>query len=82
MPDILLRNLPAESVERLKRDAERHHRSLQAELRGIVDAELERRSEDEFWRLAAEIRAAIGPQNTDSTELIREDRDSDYGNAE
>lgn len=82
MPDILLRNLPLESVERLKRDAQRHHRSLQAELRGIVEAELERRSEDEFWHLAAELRASIGPQRTDSTELIRADRDSDYGNTE
>lgn len=38
-----------------------------------------RGEDDDFWDRAADLRASIGPQTTSSAELIREDRDSNYG---
>jgi plasmid stability protein len=79
MAQILVRDLTRETVESLKGRAERNRRSLQAELRLILEevAERERRraSFDEAVAAIDRIRAASGPQTTDSTELIREDRD-------
>lgn len=76
MSQILVRNLNPEVVAQLKLRAERNHRSLEAEVRAILE-ELtgwqERRAE--AIRYADWARAQNGPQVTDSTDLIREDRD-------
>jgi plasmid stability protein len=63
-------------IERLKRRAESHHRSLEAELRDI----LEQASRQADISLAAELADRIrtrleGRPHSDSAELIREDRD-------
>jgi plasmid stability protein len=76
MSQILIRNLPEETVESLKRQAKRNSRSLEAEARDILRREAtkaERR--EDFLQFAAQIRAANGPQRTDSVELIRADRE-------
>lgn len=76
MSQILVRNLSPDTVERLKETAKRHKRSLEAEVRDILErAGRPKYSLDDFYRMTAEIRANSGPQTSDSTDLIREDRD-------
>ncbi len=75
MANVSIRNLPNGVVERLKAKAKLHGRSLEAELREILER-ASRLSEEEFWRVAERISGEMGPQTTDSADLIREDRDS------
>jgi plasmid stability protein len=79
MSQILVRDLEPEIVEQLKRRARKNRRSLEQEVRLILEqaAEFARRQEnlDEFIKLADRIAAESGPQTSDSTDLIREDRD-------
>lgn len=80
MSQILVRNLDPQVVERLKKRAERNHRSLEAEVRAILEDHAERdvrqRRIEEFLAAADAIRTRSGPQHTDSADLVREDRDS------
>lgn len=77
MPNILVRNLEPETIERLKQRARRNRRSLQAEAKEILEdaatpAEL---TTDEFRRQAEAIRrTTAGRHQTDSVDLLREDR--------
>jgi plasmid stability protein len=78
MAQILIRNLSPETVEQLKELAKRNRRSLEAEVRGILEdaARRERRlTVEELLKIADSIREASGPQSSDSTDLIREDRE-------
>jgi plasmid stability protein len=78
MAQILIRDLSAETVEQLKELARHNRRSLEAEVRGILEdvARRERRlTVEELLKIADNIREASGPQSTDSTDLIREDRE-------
>ena len=77
MSDILVRNLDPEVVEELKLRAKRHRRSLQAEVREIIEREVKpsRLSREEFLAIIDRIRSNAPPQTTDSVDLIREDRD-------
>jgi plasmid stability protein len=76
MASVLVRDLDSAVVDRLKARAEENGRSLQKELKAI----LETAAAQATW---AEARAAVehvrqmlgGRQFSDSTELIREDRD-------
>jgi len=76
VPDILVRRVPAPIVKALKRRATRHRRSLQSE---VVDILATAAGSDRTpAQIAARIRArlrATGRTFTDSTPLIREDRD-------
>ncbi len=75
MAQILVRNLDDSVVAELKRVAESHGRSLEAEVREVLTAAT-RIDRSELIRRAAELRARNGPQTgPDSVELIREDRD-------
>ena len=78
MSQILVRDLSEETVDRLKQRARKNRRSLQQEARLILEqaAESARRQEslDEFIKLADRVAAESGPQTSDSTDLIREDR--------
>ncbi len=75
MAQILVRNLDDSVVADLKRVAERHGRSLEAEVREVLTAAT-RSERTELVRRAAELRARNGPQTgSDSVELIREDRE-------
>ncbi len=77
MPQLLVRNLQKEIVESLKQRAKANHRSLQAELALILEnaAKVQPNS---FWKHSASIREQLAQSKksfSDSTELIREDRD-------
>lgn len=86
MSDILIRNLSPATVEFWKRRAAKHRRSLQAEIATVLDETAGRETAlaanpyAEFAAWAAEFRKrTAGTHQTDSTELIREDRDTDHG---
>jgi plasmid stability protein len=75
MAQLLVRNIDDSVVSRLKEHARRHGRSLQAEVKSI----LERASQNDLERarkVANRIRRRIGRrQQTDSAVLLREDRE-------
>jgi len=74
MAQLLIRDLEVETIERLKARAKLHRRSLQGEVRLILENEAAM-SRDNPWALAERIRAAFGGMKfSDSAELIREDR--------
>lgn len=78
MASVTIRNLDDEVVKALKEQAKIHNRSLEAELRQVLTktAELQKKREA-FWKNADRIRKMTPkdrPQ-TDSVELLREDRD-------
>ena len=75
MAQVIVRNLEDQVVARLKRQAADNERSLEQELRLILTAAA---SPDlaEFRDRAAVIRASLSDRpQTDSVDLIREDRD-------
>lgn len=76
MPDILIRDLPAEVVESLKARAERSKRSLQQELRLALERLAEETTIDPA-KLAERIRERLEGKYggfEDSTKAIRKDR--------
>lgn len=77
MASVTIRDLDNEVVKELKRQAKANNRSLEAELREILSRETSHRKK--MVRLRRESRrvAAMTPDvpQTDSTLLIREDRD-------
>jgi len=74
MAQLLIRDLEVETIERLKARAKLHRRSLQGEVKLILENEAAM-SRDNPWALAERIRAAFGGTRfSDSAELIREDR--------
>ncbi len=87
MSQILVRDLSPETVDELKQRARLNRRSLQAEVRAILEeaaSEAERELQlqrerqqrrEELLRLAQWSRQQHGPQTSNSVDLIREDRD-------
>ena len=83
MTDVLIRGMPDEVLERLKRRAAANNRSLQGELKEILTSSSheESRREVDAVELARKVKEKIaarygGPFEMDSTDLIREYRDS------
>ncbi|WHZ28622.1 MAG: hypothetical protein OJF51_003420 [Nitrospira sp.] len=77
MAQILIRNLDDKLVGRLKKRAKERGRSLQAEVKRILE-EAAKDEATEFWKAADRIRERLkrsGRKFSDSAELIREDRD-------
>jgi antitoxin FitA len=75
MPQLLVRDVP-QVVETLKRQAAEHGRSAEAEHRVILEEAL-RPGRAGFWERAAKLREETrGRIFTDSTDLIRQDRDA------
>ena len=75
MPQLLVRQVPPEVVEALKRQAALHGRSAEAEHRAILEAAL-RAGRASFRAAAAALRQQThGRIAGESAELIREDRD-------
>lgn len=75
MAQLLVRNIPLDLAEALKRRAAENGRSAEAEHRVILEQTL-RPGRADFWERAAKLREATrGRIITDSTELIRQDRD-------
>jgi plasmid stability protein len=77
MAQVLVRNLDEEIVASLRRKAELHGHSLEQELRLTLSAAA-RLTADERVALARRVRSLTpsATQQTDSTDLIRQDRDS------
>ena len=75
MSQILVRNLDPETVERLKMQAKLNRRSLQAEVKVILEQAARRRPTPERMRELNEImdriREQAGPQATDSVDIVR-----------
>lgn len=77
MAQVLVRNLDDKVVSRLKKRAEQRGRSLQAEVKMILE-EAAQQDYTDFWKAADRIRERLkqsGRKFSDSAELIREDRD-------
>jgi plasmid stability protein len=75
MPSILVRNLDSNTIERLKAHAAEHGRSVQAEAKAIIEKNVNAYTMAEFRRAADRMRKKLsGRKQSDSTELIREDR--------
>ena len=76
MAQILVRGLDDAVIERLRQRAESHHRSLEAELREILE-QASRQVDGATARDRADrIRHKLeGRSHSDSAELIREDRE-------
>ena len=72
--DILIRNVDADTLKRLKAKAKRNGRSLQSELRRLLEKAAEP-TVSEFLDLARRNRDELGRRFDDCTDLIREDRD-------
>ncbi|HEV8583619.1 MAG TPA: hypothetical protein VGT02_01500 [Methylomirabilota bacterium] len=76
MPDVLVRGLAPAVVKRLKAQAKRRGRSLQAEVKEILEREARAPHSDEILEGIRRIRAMTrGKRFGDSTLLIREDRE-------
>ena len=77
MTQMLVRDLPPEVIERLKERARSNGRSLQKEVRAILEGAArtytmaEARAVSESWH-----ERFAGREFSDSAELIREDRDA------
>ncbi len=76
MATVTIRNLDDAVVERLKYQAKQNGRSLEAEVRELLKQAANRKTPEELLAIADRI-AAMTPDvpQTDSAELIREDRD-------
>ncbi len=78
MAQLLVRDLSPEVLDRLKRRAEKNRRSLQAEVKLILEqaAGPDMKRREEFRKWSEELRSRLaGIPQTDSAELLREDRE-------
>jgi plasmid stability protein len=76
MATVLLRDIPEEVLTRLKKMAKAHNRSLQQELRVVLENTANQTSRDVFQK-ASELRKELRKKAirfTDSAKLLREDR--------
>jgi len=77
MGSILVRGLDQKTIERLKERARRHGRSLQQEVKDLLERAAETPTMGEARRLSDTWRRRLGGRSfSDSALLIREDRDS------
>jgi len=78
VPNVLIRDIPAETLAALKDRARQHRRSLQQELAALLEQAAKQSSQPSPDEIGAAIRtrlARTGRVFTDSTPLIREDRE-------
>jgi plasmid stability protein len=75
MVDILVRNVDEDTAKRLKEKAAAKGASLSETAREALTAYV-KPSKEELWAEADALRKKIGKISGDSTQLIREDRDS------
>ncbi len=76
MAQVLVRQLDGKIVDRLKKRAKEHGRSLQSELKTILEDAVP--DYEGAWKRIAGLRKRLGKSGrtfSDSVELIREDRD-------
>lgn len=78
MAQVLVRNLNDKIVARLKKRAAQRGRSLQAEVKQILEDAAAEADQAEVWKTIEQFRERMrrsGRTFSDSAELIREDRD-------
>ena len=76
MPDVLVRGLTPEVVTRLKTQARRKGRSLQTEMKDILERAAAVADDSDIPEAIRRVRAMFrGRRFSDSTPLIREDRE-------
>lgn len=76
MANVLIRNIPEEVLDRFKNMAKNHRRSLQQELRVVLEKTVDQSSPDIFQK-TSELRRKLRKKAirfTDSARLLREDR--------
>ena len=73
--NLSIKNAPDDVVERLRRRAERHHRSLQGELLAIIEEAVQEERGLSPRELLAEVRRLGLSTSADAAEIIRADRD-------
>jgi plasmid stability protein len=76
MGSVLIRNIPEEVLDRFKNMAKSHKRSLQQELRVILEKTVDQSSPDIFQK-ASDLRRKLRKKAvrfTDSVRLLRKDR--------
>ena len=76
MRNVLIRNIPEEVLDRFKNMAKSHKRSLQQELRVVLEKTVDQSSPDIFQK-ALDLRKKLRKKAvlfTDSARLLREDR--------
>lgn len=73
--NLSIKNAPDEVVRRLRQRAERHHRSLQGELLAIIEEAVRPERELTPAELLAEVRRLGLRTPSESTAIIRADRD-------
>lgn len=75
MHQLLIRNLKADTVKLLKRRAKKHHRSLQGELKYIVEAAASTATLEEMKQISLSWQNKLKAGSfTDSATQLREDR--------
>ena len=75
--NLSVRGVPDEIVERLRERAKQNHRSLQGELMAILEESVERRLT--LRGASARLKYLTLRGDSDSTKMIREDRDRSGG---
>ncbi len=75
MTDFLIRDIDPYVLENLRRRAKQNHRSLQAEIKSAIGQSV-KLNKEESVALIRHLQETSPKQTTDSTALIREDRDS------
>ena len=76
MANVLVRDLDDDVLKQLKASAKAHGRSLQAEIRDVLER-AGTRNLAETRRLSARwLKRLRGPSHSDSAALVREDRDA------
>ncbi len=75
MPNVLVRDIDTNILDRLKKRATGNHRSLQSEMQVILNEAAELPKRLSTLEAARRIKASLKNRNhTDSAELLREDR--------
>ena len=77
MGQLIVRGLDDAIIQALKQRATRAGRAAEAEHRAILEQALRPETES-FAQAAARLRARTPPQTTDSTDIVRLDRDRDH----
>ena len=74
MGQVLVRNLFTEVVQKLKSRAEQHRRSLQEELKDILEQAARQNAKDVQAKVNQVRKLFAGRKFSDSSDLIRQDR--------
>ena len=74
MGQVLVRNLPTTVVRKLKMRAQQHRRSLQEELKDILEQAAQQNAKDVQAKVNQVRKLFAGRKFSDSSDLIRQDR--------